>query len=124
MLRRRWWLAIAAAAATFAAVLAAVVPSAANAAPVARADQVPAEATGLGQLTGILPASNLTLKGAAEDLGVNYAPKLANIGISCPACVQTGVTDTGRQPGSERLRRATRTLLCVLRKSGAEFSLF
>ena len=28
-------------------------------------------------------------KGAAEDLGVNYAPKLANIGISCPACVQT-----------------------------------
>jgi hypothetical protein len=28
-------------------------------------------------------------QGAAEDLGVNYAPKLANIGISCPACVQT-----------------------------------
>jgi len=27
--------------------------------------------------------------GAAEDLGVNFAPKLANIGISCPACVQT-----------------------------------
>src|ERR1700756_2592169 len=27
--------------------------------------------------------------GAADDLGVNYAPKLANIGISCPACVQT-----------------------------------
>jgi hypothetical protein len=27
--------------------------------------------------------------GAAHDLGVNYAPKLANIGISCPACVQT-----------------------------------
>jgi hypothetical protein len=22
-------------------------------------------------------------------LGVNFAPKLANIGISCPACVQT-----------------------------------
>jgi hypothetical protein len=116
--------------ATLAAVLAAMVPSEANAAPVARADQVPAEATGLGQLSGILPASNLTLKsaievnlsqeyarlplypgvayagtphqetvwyilldasdqGAAEDLGVNYAPKLANIGISCPACVQT-----------------------------------
>ena len=129
-LRRRWWLAIAAAVATSAAVLAAVVPSAAHAAPVARADQVPAEATGLGQLTGILPASNLTLKstievnlsqdyarlplypgiayagtshqetvwyvlldasdqGAAEDLGVNYASKLANIGVSCPACVQT-----------------------------------
>jgi hypothetical protein len=28
-------------------------------------------------------------QGAAEDLGVNYAPKLANIGISCPTCVQT-----------------------------------
>ena len=27
--------------------------------------------------------------GAAADLGVNFAPKLANIGISCPACVQT-----------------------------------
>jgi hypothetical protein len=28
-------------------------------------------------------------QGAAEDLGVNFAPKLANIGISCPTCVQT-----------------------------------
>jgi len=27
--------------------------------------------------------------GAAHDPGVNYAPKLADIGISCPACVQT-----------------------------------
>jgi hypothetical protein len=27
--------------------------------------------------------------GAAHDLGVNYAPKLASIGIGCPACVQT-----------------------------------
>ena len=88
-------------------------------------------ATRLGQLTGLLPASHLTLEsaiqvnlsnetvrlpiypgdapvpghpgqtervwyiledasdeGAAKDLGVNYAPKLANIGISCPACVQ------------------------------------
>ncbi len=27
--------------------------------------------------------------GAAHDLGVNYAPKLANIGISDPAAVQT-----------------------------------
>ena len=92
--------------------------------------QGPAEANGLGQLSGILPASHLTLQsaievnlsqeyvrlpiypgiayagtphaekvwyiledasdqGAADDLGVNYAPKLANIGISCPACVQT-----------------------------------
>jgi hypothetical protein len=28
-------------------------------------------------------------QGAAEDLGVNYAPKLANMAISCRACVQT-----------------------------------
>jgi hypothetical protein len=28
-------------------------------------------------------------QGAAADLGVNFAPKLANIGISCPKCVQT-----------------------------------
>jgi hypothetical protein len=130
MLRRRWWLAIAAVAATSAAVLAAVVPSGANAAPVARADQVPAEAKGLGQLSGLLSASHLTEEsaiqvnlsnetvrlplypgiaykgtphqekvwyilldasdaGAAHDLGVNYAPKLANIGISDPAAVQT-----------------------------------
>jgi len=27
--------------------------------------------------------------GAAHNLGVNYAPKLANIGIGCPACMQT-----------------------------------
>jgi hypothetical protein len=27
--------------------------------------------------------------GAAHDLGVNYAPKLANLGNGCPACVQT-----------------------------------
>jgi hypothetical protein len=110
----------------------AIAAGAASAAPAARAgaDQVPAEATGLGQLSGILPASHLTLpsvievnlskeyvrfplypgvayagtphqekvwyiledastSGAADDLGVNFAPKLANIGISCPACVQT-----------------------------------
>ena len=89
-------------------------------------------ATGLGQLSGFLPASHLTLKsainvnlsketarlpiypgtapvpghsgrtervwyiledasdpGAADDLGVNYAPKLANAGIGCSGCVQT-----------------------------------
>jgi hypothetical protein len=27
--------------------------------------------------------------GAADDLGVNFAPKLANIGVACPTCVQT-----------------------------------
>ena len=28
-------------------------------------------------------------QGLAKDLGVNYAPKLANVGINCPGCVQT-----------------------------------
>ena len=89
-------------------------------------------ATGLGQLSGLLPTGHLTLEsaiqvnlsketvrlpiypgdapvpghpgqtervwyilkdasdqGAAEDLGVNYAPKLANIGVGCPGCIQT-----------------------------------
>ena len=129
--RRRLFavLAVAVAASTSLAI-AAGAGAAASAAPAARADQGPGEATGLGQLTGLLPASHLTLEsaiqvnlsnetarlplypgiayagtshqekvwyiledasdeGAAKDLGVNYAPKLANIGISCPACVQT-----------------------------------
>jgi hypothetical protein len=32
--------------------------------------------------------------GIAHDLGVNYAPKLGNIGIGCPACVQTVTLDS------------------------------
>jgi hypothetical protein len=39
----------------------------------------------------ILDASDA---GLAHDLGVNFAPKLANIGISCPACVQTVTLDS------------------------------
>jgi len=117
-------------------VLAAVLPAGANAAPVAgaqqaaRAEQVPGEATGLGQLSGLLPRDKLTTEsaiqvnlsnetvrlplypgiaykgtpqqekvwyvlldasdaGLAHDLGVNYAPKLANIAIGDPAAVQT-----------------------------------
>jgi hypothetical protein len=31
--------------------------------------------------------------GLAHDLGVNYAPKLANLGIGCPACIQTVTLD-------------------------------
>ena len=95
-----------------------------------RAHQPPAEADGLGQLSGLLPRNHLTLEsalqvdlstetvrlplypgtayagtthaekvwyilldasdaGLAHDLGVNYAPKLANIAISDPAAVQT-----------------------------------
>jgi hypothetical protein len=32
--------------------------------------------------------------GVAHDLGVNYAPKLGNIGIGCPQCVQTVTLDS------------------------------
>jgi len=32
--------------------------------------------------------------GLAKNSGLNYAPKLANIGISCPACVQTVTLDS------------------------------
>jgi hypothetical protein len=94
-------------------------------------------ATGLGQLSGLLPRNKLTLEsaiqvnlsnetvrlplypgdapdpnhpgqtekvwyvlldasdsGLAKDLGVNYAPKLANIAISDPAAVQTVTLDS------------------------------
>src|SRR5256885_7896657 len=39
----------------------------------------------------LLDASDV---GLAHDLGVNYAPKLANIGIGCLACVQTVTLDS------------------------------
>ena len=32
--------------------------------------------------------------GLAHDLGVNFAPKLANLAIGCPACVQTVTLDS------------------------------
>jgi hypothetical protein len=38
-------------------------------------------------------------KGLADDLGVNYAPKLADIGISCPECIQT-VTEENPSPAN------------------------
>ncbi len=96
----------------------------------ALADDRPGAATGLGQLSGLLPRDHLTEEsaiqvdlsnetvrmplykgeaygktawfilldasdaGLAHDLGVNYAPKLANIGIGCPACVQTVTIDS------------------------------
>jgi hypothetical protein len=100
-------------------------------------------ATGLGQLSGVLPRDHLTQesaieinlskeyarlpiypgdapnpktgqiekvwyllldasdKGLAADLGVNYAPKLANIGIGCSACVQT-VTEENPSPENNK----------------------
>ena len=129
--RKRALIAVLAAALAAAAALGGgVAASASPAAHAARVNQGPGESTGLGQLSGILPANHLTLPsaievnlsqeyvrlpiypgiayagtphqekvwyiledastpGAADDLGVNYAPKLANMGISCPACVQT-----------------------------------
>jgi hypothetical protein len=39
--------------------------------------------------------------GLAHDLGVNFAPKLANLAIGCPACVQTATASwasTSRPP--------------------------
>jgi hypothetical protein len=43
--------------------------------------------------------------GLAHDLGMNYAPKLANIGINCPACVQT-VTLDAPTPDQNRFGQA------------------
>src|SRR5262245_20901065 len=43
--------------------------------------------------------------GAAHDLGINYAPKLANVGIGCPDCVQT-VTLDSPSPSENRFGQA------------------
>ena len=105
--------------------LALIIPAGAATHVLAQHSSPPGAATGLGQLSGLLPRDHLTEEsalqvdlsnetvrlplypgkvhgkpvwfilldasdaGAAHDLGVNYAPKLANIGIGCPACVQT-----------------------------------
>jgi hypothetical protein len=44
--------------------------------------------------------------GLSKDLGVNYAPKLANIGVGCPECVQT-VTLDSPSPEQNRFGQAT-----------------
>jgi hypothetical protein len=44
--------------------------------------------------------------GLAHDLGVNYAPKLANIGIGCPECLQT-VTLDSPSPAENRFGQST-----------------
>jgi len=100
------------------------------AAPVKADDKPPGAASGLGQLTGLLPRNQLVLEsalqvdltqetvrlplykgtanghdvwfilteasdvGLAHNSGLNYAPKLANIAISCPDCVQTVTLDS------------------------------
>ena len=43
--------------------------------------------------------------GAAHDLGVNYAPKLANLAIGCPECVQT-VTQDSPTPDENKFGQA------------------
>lgn len=45
-------------------------------------------------------------KGLADDLGVNYAPKLANVGIGCTSCVET-VTQASPTPKQNRFGPAT-----------------
>src|ERR1700675_1224241 len=96
----------------------------------ANEDGGPGAATGLGQLSGLLPTQNLVLEsalqvdlthetvrlplykgtanghtvwfiltessdlGLAKNSGLNYPPKLANIAISCAACVQTVTLDS------------------------------
>ncbi len=116
--RRKGWL-LAASAVLVASTAAAAGPA------LARADDAPGAASGLGQLTGLLPRDHLTVEsalqvdlskqtvrlplypgkangqtvwyvlldssdaGLAHDLGINYAPKLANLGTGCPDCVQT-----------------------------------
>jgi hypothetical protein len=90
----------------------------------------PGAASGLGQLSGLLPRDNLTItsviqvdlsketvrlplykgkangqtvwfvlldasdEGLADNHGINFAPKLANMAIGCPACVQTVTLDS------------------------------
>jgi hypothetical protein len=44
-------------------------------------------------------------QGLAHDLGVNYAPKLANLGVGCPDCVQT-VTLESPTPQQNRFGQA------------------
>lgn len=105
------------------------------------ADEATGAASGLGQLNGLLPDSNLTLgsaiqvdltantvrlplykgqadgetvwfvlldasdEGLANNHGVNFAPKLANMGIGCPECVQT-VTIRSPSPAENRFGQA------------------
>src|SRR5574338_212027 len=112
-----------------AAVLVAAASGVLGSATLAGADDAPASAKDLGQLTGLLPRDNLTVEsaiqvdldkesvrlplykgeaggktvwyvlldasdaGLAHDLGVNYAPKLANLAIGCADCVQPVTLD-------------------------------
>ena len=130
-LSRRWLLLAATLAATLAIAASAVTATQA----LGGSTDPPGAASGLGQLSGLLPRDNLTEEsalqvdlsketvrlplykgrangqtawfvlldasdsGLAHDLGVNFAPKLANLAIGCPACVQT-VTLQSPTPGS------------------------
>ena len=46
-------------------------------------------------------------QGIAHDLGVNYAPKLANIAIGCPECVQTVTLDSPTPARTSSDRRSS-----------------
>src|SRR5262245_42678972 len=126
---RRWWLPTAALAASLAIAASAVTATQALGRSGSSTDP-PGAASGLGQLSGLLPRDHLpeesaiqvdltresvrlplykgtaggqtawfvlldaSDQGLAHDLGVNYAPKLANLAIGCPACVQTVTLDS------------------------------
>ena len=126
ILRRRWWLAAAAAVAVAGSTVGAVVASAASTAAPATPGGL-GQASGLLPRTHLTEESALQVDlnketvrlplypgtahgqrvwyvlldasdpGLAHDLGVNYAPKLANIAIGDPAAVQT-VTLTNPSP--------------------------
>src|SRR5207302_594626 len=117
--------------------LALIIPAGLTTHVLAQNPSPPSAATGLGQLSGLLPRGHLTEEsaiqvdlsnetvrlplypgkvhgkpvwyilldasdaGAAHDLGVNYAPKLANIAIGDPAAVQT-VTEDNPTPQANR----------------------
>jgi hypothetical protein len=132
---KRWLLA------ATALVIAAAVAAVGGQALAGSKDRRPGAARGLGQLSGLLPRENLTLKsaiqvdlsketvrlplyegrtngqkvwfvlldasdeGLANNLNVNFAPKLANLAIDCPACVQT-VTIQSPTPAQNRFGQA------------------
>jgi hypothetical protein len=132
---KRWLLA------ATALVIAAAVAAVGGQALAGSKDRRPGSARGLGQLSGLLPRENLTLKsaiqvdlsketvrlplyegrangqkvwfvlldasdeGLANNLNVNFAPKLANLAIDCPACVQT-VTIQSPTPAQNRFGQA------------------
>ena len=97
----------AAVAASTSLAIAAGAGAAASAAPAARADQGPGEATGLGQLTGLLPASHLTLESAIQ---VNLSNETVRLPLYPGIANEAPAPGDGLvHPGGRLRRRAPRT---------------